>query len=52
MLCGNRMAMGIEFRIAQDRSNSIFEPLGDEVLQTLGFFVNFIPGILQNVVQE
>ena len=46
------MAMWIEFRVTQDRRHAIFETLGNEVLQTLGFLVNLIPGILQHIVEE
>ena len=49
---GDDVAMRIDFRIAQDGRYAIFEALGDEVLQAFGFFVDFVPRILQNVVQE
>ena len=44
--------MRIDFGIAQDRGHAIFKALGDEVLQPFRLLVHFVPGVLQNVVQE
>ena len=46
------MPMRIDLRIAENRGNSIFKPLRDEVLQPLRFFMHFVPGVLQNVVKK
>jgi hypothetical protein len=46
------MAVGIYLRIAQLGGNPIFQLLGNEVLQSLRFFVNFIPRIVKDIVQK
>src|SRR5271154_6530224 len=46
----DRMSMWIEFGIAQYGGYAIFKSLRDEVLETFGFVVNFVPGIPQDVV--
>ena len=52
ILGGDHVPMRIDFRIAEDRRNAIFESLRDEVLQALRFLVHFVPGVLQNVVKK
>ena len=44
--------MRIGFRVAQFRGDAIFQPLRDEVFQTFRLVVNFVPGIIENIVQE
>jgi len=44
--------MGINFRITKNGGNPVFESFGDEVLQPLCLIVHFIPGVLQNIMQE
>ena len=46
------MPVRVDFGIAQDRGHAVFETLGDEVFQPFGLLVHFVPGILQNVMQE
>lgn len=49
---GYQMAVRIRIGVAQFGGDSIFELFGDEMLEALGFFVDLIPGIVQNVMQE
>lgn len=46
------MPVRIELRVAELRGDSFFEPLGDEMLQPLGFVVNFLERIIENLKQE
>ena len=46
------MPVRIDFRIAENGGNAVFKTLGDEVFQPLGLLMHFVPGILQNVMQE
>ena len=46
------MPMRVDFRIAENGGDPIFKTLGDEVFQPLRFLVDFIPGVLQNIVKE
>ena len=48
----DQMAVRIRLGIAQLGRHAIFEFLRNEVLQALGFFVNFVPGVVQDIVQE
>lgn len=52
VLVGDDVAVRVDFGIAENRCEPILEPFGDEMLQSLGFFVDFVPGVLQNVVEE
>ena len=44
--------MRIDLRIAEFRCDSVFELLRYEMLQALRFFVNFVPSVVQEVVQK
>jgi hypothetical protein len=44
--------MGINIGIAQLGGNPVLQSLGNVVLQAFGFFVNFIPGVIQEVVKK
>jgi hypothetical protein len=46
------MAVRICLRVAQLCSHAILQLLRFEVLQPLGLFVNFVPSLVQNMVQE
>jgi len=46
------MAVRIRLGVAELSGNSIFEFLGNEVLQPFSFFMHLVPGIVQAVVQE
>ncbi len=46
------VAVRVKLGISQNRGNPILEALRDEVLQALGFVVDLVPGVLENVVQE
>jgi len=46
------MPVRVDFGIAENCSNAVFKTLGDKVLQPLRFLMHFVPGILQNVMQE
>ena len=48
----DHMPVRIDFRIAQNRGDSIFKSLRDEVFQPFCFLVHFVPGVLQNVVKK
>ena len=52
MFSGYHMPVRVDFRIAEDRRNPIFESLRDEVFQSFCFLVHFVPGVLQNVVKK
>ena len=47
-----RMSMRIGFGIAQFGRDTILQLFGNEMLQTLGFFVNFFPRVIENIVKE
>ena len=44
--------MGVDVGITQLGGYAVFQPLGNEVLEPLGFLVNFIPRIVQEIVKE
>src|SRR5271168_454614 len=46
------MSVRVCFGIAEFGGNPILEFFGDEMLQTLGLFMDFVPRIIENVVQE
>ena len=46
------MPVRVEFGIAQYRRYTIFKALRNEVFKTFGLVMNFIPRILQHVMQE
>lgn len=46
------MSVRICFGITQLGGNPILQFFGDEMLQTLGLFMDFVPLIIENVVQE
>lgn len=46
------MAVGVGLRISQLSRNSILEFFRYEVLQAFGFCVNFVPGVVEHVVQK
>ena len=46
------MTVWIHFRIAKQRCHSVLETLGNEVLQSFGFLMHLIPGVLEHVVKE
>ena len=52
VLLRDHMPVWIDLRVSQDGCHTIFEPLGNEVFQALGFLVHFVPGVLQDVVQK
>jgi len=52
MFLGDDVPMRVDFGIAENGGYSIFKTLGDEVFQSLGLLVYFVPRILQNVMQE
>ena len=46
------MAVRIGFGIAQFGRDTILQLFGNEMLQTLGFFVNLFPRVIENIVKE
>ena len=44
--------MGIHLRIAKLRCDSVFQLFRNEMLQPLRLFVNFIPAVIEYIVQE
>jgi hypothetical protein len=52
ILLRNDAPMRVDLRVTQDRGDAIFKPLGNVVFQPLRLLVNFIPGVLQNIVKE
>ena len=47
----NRIAVRVTARVAEDSIEAIKEPVGDRVFEYLGFFVHFIPGKTEGLVQ-
>ena len=52
VLAGNQVPVRIDLRISQQSRHSILEALGNKMLQALCFFVNFVPGIFEDVVEK
>ncbi len=46
------MSVRVCFGIAQLGGNAVLKSLGDEMLQSLRFFMNLVPGIVEHIVQE
>jgi hypothetical protein len=44
--------MRIELGVAELGGDALFEALGDEVFEALCFLVNFVPGIVEDLVEE
>lgn len=44
--------MRIDLRITQNRRDTIFKPLRDEVFEPVCFLVYFVPGVFENVVEK
>ena len=49
---GNRLPVRIRFRVPQFRGDPIFEPLRDEVLEAFRLFVNLVPRIVEEIMEE
>lgn len=48
----NRVAVRVDFRIAKDCRYPVLKTLGNEMLQPLCLFVDFVPGVLQNIMEK
>ena len=46
------MPVRIDLRIAENRRDPIFKPLRDEVFQPFRLIVNFIPRVVEEIVEE
>ena len=46
------MSVRVRVGISQFGGDSVFQPLGNEVLQPFGFFMYFIPRIVQNIMKK
>ncbi len=44
--------MRVELGVAEFGGDALFEPLRDEVLEALGLLVHFVPGIVEDLVEE
>src|SRR6266700_3071166 len=49
---GDRVTMRIGFRVSQFRSDPVFELLRDEMLQPFGLIVNFVPRVVEEIMEE
>ena len=49
---GDCVPMRINLRVAENCGDAIFKALGNEVFQTFGFLMHFVPGVFEDVVQE
>ena len=49
---GDEVPVRVDFGVAENGGDPIFETLRDEVFQPLGLVMDLVPGILQNVMQE
>jgi len=43
------VAVGIELRAAEELEDALLHPLGDDVLESLGLFVDLVPGVAQDL---
>ncbi len=46
------MPMGVLLRVAKFSGDAFLETLGDEMLQALGLIVQFVDGVVQNLVEK
>ena len=46
------MPVRVRFGVSQFGRDPVLQPLRDEMFQTLRFFVNLVPRIIENVVEE
>lgn len=46
------MPVRVRVGISQLGGNPVFQPLGNEVLQPFGLFMNFVPRIVQKIVKK
>lgn len=46
------MSVGVEFRVSENCSDTVFKLLGNEMFKPLSLFVNLVPRILEDLVQE
>jgi hypothetical protein len=46
------MAMRVGVGIAQLGRDTVLQALGNEVLQPFGFFMNFVPWIIQDIMEK
>ena len=49
---GDAVAVGVEFGMAEFGGDALFEALGDEMLEALGFRVDFFDGVIEQFVEE
>ena len=46
------MTVRVDLRISEDCRDAIFEPFRDEVLESFGLLMHFIPGVLEYIMKK
>jgi hypothetical protein len=49
---GDDVPVRVDLGVAENSGDPVFKTLGDEMFQPLGLLVHFVPGVLQNIMQE
>ena len=49
---GDGVAVRVELGMAELGGDALLEALGDEVLEALGFLMDFVPGVVEDFVEE
>ena len=49
---GNRIAVGIDFRMSEHFVDALDQPIRDDVLELFGLFVNLVPAHAEHLHEE